>query len=484
VRILLLFAPEQSSIHRARIGYAFRVFCSLYEHRPLFERRDDESPDVCISYSPREVPSGVPAVFLSNLYTPRSPSELPPPPSILRTGESTTVLRFQPAAGATPDWLAETFEWISCADEYSVTTRDAIGRVPFAASYFGRYGIDPAVPHASRAMDQLDEQVWDTVGRRSVRGSIKRPGQVIINTHDVDYLPGSYLANQKRLWKNAAVSIYHHRRPALACRQAGMALRQALGGPNPLDQMLSLIDAESGRDITATYFILVRNLHRRDGNYDISSARVLDLLRLLGRSSMEVAVHGSYTSNETRRGLSEEFELLTRSGFRPSGNRQHWLRFRLEQLIPAVEQAGAAYDSSIGWSDQIGFRAGASFAFPPYHFGEERPATFLEIPLAVMDQSVMRIPGGESEWFASLSRLLTVSRSYPSAAISMLWHPTAFGGAQLPLAVGDLFWRLADMRKQWKDAWLSAADFVAAKCSIYTDVGLKLNSLGPLGKIA
>ncbi len=477
MRALLQFAPEQSPVHRARIGYAFRIFCSIYDHEPVLEPSAGDPADVCITYCPRSAPPELPAVALSNLYRPRSTQEPPPPPGTIRLEERTAVLRFAAPPGATPDWLAEAFEWISCADEYSVTTRDPVGRVPFSATYFARYNVDPKIPYASCAFEELQNLV-SRAARRPTGRALLAPSQSIINTHDIDYLSASYLLNLKHLCKNAAVSFYYHHRPLLAMRQIQMAWNMVLGGPNPLNQMHSLVETERERDLPATYFVIVRRLHRRDGNYDIHDAPVLELLKNLQDLGMEIALHGSYTSNETRQGLKEEFQVLERLGFCSHGNRQHWVRFTLDRLIPSLEYADAAYDSSIGWSDQIGFRAGASFAFPPYNFAEERAARFLEIPLAIMDHSLLRIPGGEDAQFAELSRLLATSRAFPCGALSILWHPTAFGGAQLPVQAGNLFWGLAEKRHEWNDTWMSAATLVRIAGERYSKVGLNLNSVG------
>ena len=59
-----------------------------------------------------------------------------------------------------------------------------------------------------------------------------------------------------------------------------------------------------------------------------------------------------------------------------------------EKLFANIEKAGLQYDSSWGWADQLGFRNGAAFAFPPYNFTREEPYNFLSIPLVIMDQGL------------------------------------------------------------------------------------------------
>jgi len=73
---------------------------------------------------------------------------------------------------------------------------------------------------------------------------------------------------------------------------------------------------------------------------------------------------------------------------------------------------------------------------PPYNFAEERPARFLELPLAIMDQA---LPPKAEEAFREVAKLLATSRTYGWGGISLLWHPEAFGGGQLPIGIGRTF---------------------------------------------
>src|SRR6185369_14777188 len=95
------------------------------------------------------------ALRLSNSYRPRQPRIPAPAPHYYENGLGPTVLFYVPADSYEPDWLGEIFEWLSCADEYSVTQRDEVGRVPLDASYVGRHRLLPRRPYAAIAMKYL-----------------------------------------------------------------------------------------------------------------------------------------------------------------------------------------------------------------------------------------------------------------------------------------------------------------------------------------
>jgi hypothetical protein len=475
VRIYLQFQSSQTREHRARLGYAFRLFCAIYGHQPLLTPEEANSADIWITYWEDEHQLGTrPTLQLSNGYTPRLASVPAPAPWPFRCGDEDTVLVHAPKSGSEPDWFGEIFEWVSCADEYSVRKRDMFGRIPFAESYVARHKLRVDIPYAAVAMRLLQKALCRLVPNALLQPVCPIPStsHFVVNTHDVDYLPVGYFSSLHRLGKNAAISLLIRHRPGLAAKQARWAMGMALGGHNPLDQLPILMSLEARRRVGTSYFFLVVQYHRRDGNYDVSDPVVLGLMRLLEEHGMEVGVHGSYTSLDEPSRLASEFDVLRRHGFRPAGGRQHWLRFTLERVIPALEKAGASYDASLGWSETAGFRAGACFAFPPYSFEREQPANFLEIPLIIMDAVLPVGVNGLAESYNKAMQILSISQRYGWGGISLLWHPTAFGGGQYPEELGETFWRLLDHSVHSGERWVSAAGFVRAVAQRYVECGL------------
>lgn len=75
-------------------------------------------------------------------------------------------------------------------------------------------------------------------------------------------------------------------------------------------------------------------------------------------------------------------EVRRLAGTREIGVRMHWLYFNGESPA-ALEQAGASYDSTSGYNETVGYRAGTTQAFRPT--GANR---LLELPLHAMDTAL------------------------------------------------------------------------------------------------
>lgn len=479
MRIHLELPIDASSVLSARITYAFRLFCAIYGHEPFVNRTGHPTVDVVISYLTRAGHSAQPAVLLTNGYRARDPHQPAPSPIHYTDGTNHTLLHYAPLNGRSPDWLGEIFEWVSCADEYSVTRYDEVDRPLFSATYAGAHGISTHVPYAAIAMQCLQRQICRAVPRaeekpRAPEGlGTSLSAHYIIPTHDVDYFSVSRLHAINRLARNAVISSVLANRPILGMRQAMHAARIAAGtAEDPLDTIAVLAHEERRRGIAATYNFLVRHAHRLDATYTIDHEGVVPTMHWLQSQGMEIGLHGSYTCLDTPLGFNHELDAMRAHGFHPQGVRQHWLRYTLDRLIPAVERAGLRYDTSIGWSARVGFRAGACFAFPPYNFAEERPAAFLEIPLVMMDQALRSPHNSVEEMLVVAEQALSESRRFGWGGISVLWHPTAFGSGWLPSEIGDIFWRLADARSDLGDRWMTAAEFTEAIGHRYVEVGL------------
>ena len=91
----------------------------------------------------------------------------------------------------------------------------------------------------------------------------------------------------------------------------------------------------------------------------------------LGAAGCEVALHGIDAWIDSSKGREEldEIRRLTRdSGI---GVRMHWLYYDRNRPR-TLESAGATYDSTVGYNETVGYRAGTTQAYQP--IGVQRTA--------------------------------------------------------------------------------------------------------------
>lgn len=212
------------------------------------------------------------------------------------------------------------------------------------------------------------------------------------------------------------------------------------------------------RGMTSTFFVIPRKgdaghdangccPSKRAARYDVTE--LVDHIRKLQSGGHEIGVHGIDAWRDKVRGR-EEFERISGlTGKSELGVRMHWLLFDTHSAA-ILEDAGFTYDSTVGYNDTVGYRAGTTQAFKP--LGVER---ILELPLHIMDTamfypSYMNLSTGEAE---AVVRALVQNATRYGGVLTVNWHDRSIAPERL---WGDIYVRVLDDLKR-EGAWFSTA---------------------------
>ncbi len=139
----------------------------------------------------------------------------------------------------------------------------------------------------------------------------------------------------------------------------------------------------------------------------------------------EIGLHPSYATSEQPALLAEEkarLEALT--GEPTAGVRFHYLRHRTHDTLPQLAELGFRYDTSQGYAETPGLRAGFSLPYRPYDIATDRPLDLVELPLAIMDATLAeeRYLGLDAD--AGLKRSVRLLEGVAEArgTVAILWH--------------------------------------------------------------
>ena len=112
------------------------------------------------------------------------------------------------------------------------------------------------------------------------------------------------------------------------------------------------------------------------------AADITGQLEKLRSAGCEVGLHGIDAWFDTSCAREELEQIRQITGKQEVGVRMHWLYFD-DQSPVTLENAGADYDSTFGYNETVGYRAGTTQAFKP--LGTTR---LIELPLHVMDTAL------------------------------------------------------------------------------------------------
>lgn len=282
-------------------------------------------------------------------------------------------------------------------EEVACPERDARDRFPARAA---------AVPDRPLVNEVLEE-LWADVSRTWPRLERKRRVFRVVPTHDVD-LP--FCAGRRP--NQLAADLVRARAPRLAL--------QRLAGVDPCDTFDWLMSTVEQRGLrTAFYFIA------DDVEYPLE--RVHGVLREAHARGHEIGLHPSYDTYRDAARLEEELTRLhaacAAAGVEQSswGGRQHFLRWAAPDTWQLWEDAGLAYDSTVGWSEAAGFRAGVCYEYPAFNLVTRRMLQLRERPLIAMDTTFVQHLDLGDRALDAIVALKNTCRRYDGDFV-LLWH--------------------------------------------------------------
>lgn len=178
-------------------------------------------------------------------------------------------------------------------------------------------------------------------------------------------------------------------------------------------------------ELDPIYFWLLGDYGTYDKNINPDLKVMQDLIQEHQQYSM--GIHPSYTSNDRVGQLKKEIgrlESIVKKGILIS--RQHFLRLNFPSTYRQLIQAGIQADYSMGYADQIGFRA--SIATPFYYYDlEKEEITSLKIhPFMFMDvtlKNYMKL--NKEEVFSEVQTIIDSTKSV-GGQLMTIWHNNSF----------------------------------------------------------
>jgi len=176
---------------------------------------------------------------------------------------------------------------------------------------------------------------------------------------------------------------------------------------------------------------------------------IVDQIGRLLSADCEVGLHGIDAWFDGAKGREELEEIRRRAGAPIVGVRMHWL-YHDELSVAALEDAGAQYDSTVGYNDAIGYRAGTTQVYKPLN-----AARLMELPLHVMDTALFYpayLDLSPAEAIKRVSRLIDDAVCW-GGCLTFNWHDRSIAPERL---WGEVYKALiADLRN--RNAWFATA---------------------------
>jgi len=189
---------------------------------------------------------------------------------------------------------------------------------------------------------------------------------------------------------------------------------------------------ERNNEVSSVFYVYANEGRKKsprswliDPSYDVlSNFRLQEQLRALNNEGFEIGLHGSFNSARSFDLLSREKEVLESAlCLAVNKTRQHWLNY-VEKITPYIHEKLFKEDSTIGWNNIMGFRAGIASRYRPFDHKNDRAFDHYIIPQIIMDSHLFDYSKvTESEGLESAIKILQCTEGHKNIHYSISWHP-------------------------------------------------------------
>lgn len=338
-------------------------------------------------------------------------------------------------------WMLTRVEEIGRAD------LDSHGRFPALAShaYQHRYLERPIADEWMEILRQIICRQWPQLAIKQHRFTVKI-------SHDVDS-PSRYgFKDVKGLIHTIAADIVKHDKVKSAVVAPWVYLNsdKRLHPLDPENTFEWIMDQSEKFGLrSAFYFMCGRTDLANDAEYEPEHPAVRRLMRQIHERGHEIGLHPSYGTYQSSEKIIQEAirlrQICDNEGIEQQewGARMHFLRWKQPDTLTALDEAGLAYDSSLGYADHPGFRCGTCFEYPGFDPIADKQLKLRIRPLIAMEQTIISdlyLGLGSSERaYRKLLDLKNACRSV-GGVFTLLWHNSSLSNKKLR----SIYYRLLD----------------------------------------
>lgn len=191
---------------------------------------------------------------------------------------------------------------------------------------------------------------------------------------------------------------------------------------DPYDTYAYQLELQKKYSLKPIYFFLVGDYGVNDKNLSTQNRRFRELIREISDYA-EVGVHPSYGSNKTPSRLQSEISRLRNILHCDiTKSRQHFLMLKFPNTYRNLLDLDISDDYSMGFANEIGFRAGICTPFNFYDLDLESETTLRIHPFAAMDATLNLYMNLSPEEATLKVKQLIAEVKKVNGVFTSLWH--------------------------------------------------------------
>jgi peptidoglycan/xylan/chitin deacetylase (PgdA/CDA1 family) len=278
------------------------------------------------------------------------------------------------------DIFASSFFMLTRWEEYVNKTRDNHERFPASESLAFKFGF-----LGRPVVNEYVELLWQMLKELGFDEPRRERSFSVLPTHDVDST--YYWTSWRFILKTLAGDILKRKSLRLFWGHLYKNLRILISiEKDPFDTFNELMSLSRSHNLKSYFFFMCGGNSRFDNAYDLNSSRTARLIRKISKAGHEIGIHPSYnTFRDPDRFEAEIRRLEGVSGRSVTFGRHHVLRYDVSSTPRIWDSQSMAWDSTLGYAEHNGFRAGVCYEFSMFDFLSGSKLTLKQKPLLFME---------------------------------------------------------------------------------------------------
>ncbi|WP_171407465.1 polysaccharide deacetylase family protein [Acinetobacter sp. 2JN-4] len=329
------------------------------------------------------------------------------------------------------DILGLTYWMLNRLEEIGRVDLDNHERFSAKASHAWKHNyLDrPIVDEWLEILKQVIQRVWPNL-------KVKEHQFQLNVTHDVDRPARFGFATPVNLVKSILGDVI--KRKDFSSLLLGPYIRfntnSELHSKDPFNTFEWIMDISEQNNIKSSFYFICGNTDpKKDADYTLEHPAIQQLLLNIHARGHKIGLHPSYNCYTNPQALMGEFTNLKKIckslGIQQDvwGGRMHFLRWKHPETMLYWNECGLSYDSTLGYADCAGFRAGSCHEYTAFDPVNHKVLNLKIKPLIVMECTVlhdryMAIDENPLEVFLELKeKCQKVNGSF-----TLLWHNSEF----------------------------------------------------------
>ncbi len=180
---------------------------------------------------------------------------------------------------------------------------------------------------------------------------------------------------------------------------------------------------ERENNFKSVFFFLHKDKLHKDSRYTFEDKKIKNIIIFLINEGCEIALHGTVGSAKNTEKMQDIKKKLQKvSSQKIVGVRQHFLKYEHITTIKIQEKTNLQYDSTLGFAAHEGFRNSYCLPFKLYDFENNRIIDTWEIPLNMMDTTILNYRKlSYQEATDSVFELIREIKKF-NGIFTLLWH--------------------------------------------------------------